>query len=218
MVDRQGIGMTSQRTRERLIQRLMDQGVSNYAVLDVIRNTPRHLFVDEALAHRAYEDTALPIGWNQTISQPYIVARMTELALVGGKPASVLEVGSGSGYQTAILSPLAGQVYAMERIKGLLDRSRERIRALRLRNVQLRFADGLEGWADKGPFDVILGAAAPERIPEVLLAQLAPGGRLIMPIGGAEQQLTVVTNTDEGMVIDVVETVRFVPMLPGTER
>jgi len=218
MVDRQGIGMTSQRTRERLIQRLMDQGVSNYAVLDVIRNTPRHLFVDEALAHRAYEDTALPIGWNQTISQPYIVARMTELALVGGKPASVLEVGSGSGYQTAILSPLVGQVYAMERIKGLLDRSRERIRALRLRNVQLRFADGLEGWADKGPFDVILGAAAPERIPEVLLAQLAPGGRLIMPIGGAEQQLTVVTNTDEGMVIDVVETVRFVPMLPGTER
>jgi protein-L-isoaspartate(D-aspartate) O-methyltransferase len=143
---------------------------------------------------------------------------MTELALVGGKPASVLEVGSGSGYQTAILSPLVGQVYAMERIKGLLDRSRERIRALRLRNVQLRFADGLEGWADKGPFDVILGAAAPERIPEVLLAQLAPGGRLIMPIGGAEQQLTVVTNTDEGMVIDVVETVRFVPMLPGTER
>jgi len=218
MVDRQGIGMTSQRTRERLIQRLMDQGVSNYAVLDVIRNTPRHLFVDEALAHRAYEDTALPIGWNQTISQPYIVARMTELALAGGKPASVLEVGSGSGYQTAILSPLVGQVYAMERIKGLLDRSRERIRALRLRNVQLRFADGLEGWADKGPFDVILGAAAPERIPEVLLAQLAPGGRLIMPIGGAEQQLTVVTNTDEGMVIDVVETVRFVPMLPGTER
>jgi len=218
MVDRQGIGMTSQRTRERLIQRLMDQGVSNYAVLDVIRNTPRHLFVDEALAHRAYEDTALPIGWNQTISQPYIVARMTELALAGGKPASVLEVGSGSGYQTAILSPLVGQVYAMERIKGLLDRSRERIRALRLRNVQLRFADGLEGWADKGPFDVILGAAAPERIPEVLLAQLALGGRLIMPIGGAEQQLTVVTNTDEGMVIDVVETVRFVPMLPGTER
>ena len=118
MVDRQGIGMTSQRTRERLIQRLMDQGVSNYAVLDVIRNTPRHLFVDEALAHRAYEDTALPIGWNQTISQPYIVARMTELALAGGKPANVLEVGSGSGYQTAILSPLVGQVYAMERIRG----------------------------------------------------------------------------------------------------
>jgi len=217
-MDRQGIGMTSQRTRERLIQRLMDQGIGNYAVLDVIRSTPRHLFVDEALAHRAYEDTALPIGWNQTISQPYIVARMTELALAGGKPSKVLEVGSGSGYQTAVLAPLVGQVYAMERIKGLLDRSRERIRALRLRNVQLRFADGLEGWADKGPFDVILGAAAPDRIPEALLAQLAPGGRLIMPIGGAEQQLTVVSSTPEGMVTEIVETVRFVPMLPGTER
>ena len=217
-IDRQGIGMTSQRTRERLIQRLMDQGIRNYAVLDLIRTTPRHLFVDEALAHRAYEDTALPIGWNQTISQPYIVARMTELAVQGGKPNKVLEIGSGSGYQTAILAPLVGEVSAMERIKGLLDRSRERSRALRLRNVQLRHADGLDGWADKGPFDVIIAAAAPERIPEQLLAQLAPGGRLIMPVGGSQQQLLVVTNTPDGPETTEVEDVRFVPMLPGTER
>lgn len=217
-MDRQGIGMTSMRTRERLIQRLMDQGIRNYAVLDVIRNTPRHAFVDEALAHRAYEDTALPIGWNQTISQPYIVARMTELALEGGKPERVLEIGSGSGYQTAVLAPLVGEVYAMERIKGLLERSRQRIRALKLRNVQLRHADGLEGWADKGPFDVILAAAAPEHIPETLLAQLAPGGRLIMPVGGRSQELVVVTQTPDGPEVTSIEPVRFVPMLPGVER
>ncbi len=160
-MDKQGIGMTSMRTRERLIQRLMDQGISNYQVLEVIRTTPRHAFVDEALAHRAYEDTALPIGWGQTISQPYIVARMTELALLAGRPAKVLEIGSGSGYQTAVLSPLVGEIYAIERIKGLLDKSRQRVRALRLRNVQLRHADGLDGWSDKGPFDVILALQHP---------------------------------------------------------
>lgn len=217
-MDKLGIGMTSMRTRERLVQRLMDQGISNYHVLDVIRSTPRHAFVDEALAHRAYEDTALPIGWGQTISQPYIVARMTELALMAGRPSKVLEIGSGSGYQTAVLSPLVGEVYAIERIKGLLDKSRQRMRALRLRNVQLRHADGLEGWADKGPFDVILGAAAPERIPEALVNQLALGGRLILPVGGRAQQLIMVTKTAEGLETTSVETVKFVPMLPGTER
>ncbi len=218
MMDRHGIGMTSQRTRERLIQRLMEQGISNYTVLEAIRSTPRHLFVDEALAHRAYEDTALPIGWNQTISQPYIVARMTELAIAEGKPEKVLEVGSGSGYQTAVLSPLVGEIFAMERIKGLLDRSRQRIRSLRLRNVQLRHADGLAGWADKGPFDVILGAAAPESVPEILMKQLAPEGRLIMPVGGRNQELMVVTNTDDGPEIPAVEPVNFVPMVAGIER
>mgnify|MGYP001028098540 CR=1 FL=1 len=217
-MDKQGIGMTSQRTRERLIQRLMEQGITNYSVLDVIRTTPRHAFVDEALAHRAYEDTALPIGWGQTISQPYIVARMTELALQAGRPNKVLEVGSGSGYQTAVLSPLVGEVYAIERIKGLLDRSRERVRALRLRNVQLRHADGLEGWADKGPFDVILGAAAPELIPPALLTQLAPGGRLILPVGGVDQRLVMVTMGTDGPETTHVENVKFVPMLSGTER
>ena len=217
-MDRQGIGMTSQRTRERLIQRLMDQGICNYAVLDLIRTIPRHLFVDEALAHRAYEDIALPIGWNQTISQPYIVARMTELAIQQGVPSKVLEIGSGSGYQTAILASLVDEVYAVERIKGLLDRSRERIRALRLRNVQLRLADGLDGWADKGPFDVILGAAAPERIPDALLAQLALGGRLILPVGSHQQRLIVISKTADGSETTVIEDVRFVPMLPGIER
>lgn len=217
-MDRQGIGMTSMRTRERLIQRLMDQGITNYAVLDQIRNTPRHLFVDEALAHRAYEDTALPIGWNQTISQPYIVARMTELAIAAGKPAKVLEIGSGSGYQTAVLAPLVGELYGMERIKGLLDRSRQRIRALRLRNVQLRLADGWDGWADKGPFDVIVAAAAPETVPPELVAQLAPGGRLIMPLGGRSQELTVISNGPDGVQTEVIEPVKFVPMLTGIER
>ena len=217
-MDRQGIGMTSQRTRERLIQRLMDQGIANYEVLEVIRNTPRHAFVDEALAHRAYEDTALPIGWNQTLSQPYIVARMTELAIADGKPDKVLEIGSGSGYQTAVLAPLAGEVFAMERIKGLLDRSRQRMRALKLRNVQLRWADGLDGWRDKGPFAVIMGAAAPDQIPEGLLQQLQMGGKLIMPVGGREQQLVVIRRTAEGFETESVEPVRFVPMLAGVER
>ena len=217
-MDKQGIGMTSQRTRERLIQRLMEQGITNYSVLDVMRTTPRHAFVDEALAHRAYEDTALPIGWGQTISQPYIVARMTELALQAGRPNKVMEIGSGSGYQTAVLSPLVGEVYAIERIKGLLDRSRERVRALRLRNVQLRHADGLDGWADKGPFDVILGAAAPEAIPPALLTQLAPGGRLILPVGGVDQRLVMVTMGADGLETTHVENVKFVPMLSGTER
>jgi protein-L-isoaspartate(D-aspartate) O-methyltransferase len=217
-MDKQGIGMTSQRTRERLIQRLMEQGITNYSVLDVMRTTPRHAFVDEALAHRAYEDTALPIGWGQTISQPYIVARMTELALQAGRPNKVMEIGSGSGYQTAVLSPLVGEVYAIERIKALLDRSRERVRALRLRNVQLRHADGLDGWADKGPFDVILGAAAPEAIPPALLTQLAPGGRLILPVGGVDQRLVMVTMGADGPETTHVENVKFVPMLSGTER
>lgn len=217
-MDRRGIGMTSQRTRERLIQRLMDQGIRNYAVLDLIRTTPRHEFVDEALAHRAYEDTALPIGFNQTISQPYVVARMTELVVERGRPDKVLEIGSGSGYQTAVLAPLVGQVYAIERIKGLLERSRQRIRSLRLRNVQLRHGDGLSGWKDEAPFDVIIAAAAPDHIPPELLAQLKPGGRIVMPVGAAVQQLVVVELTEEGPVTTVVDDVRFVPMLSGTEK
>lgn len=217
-MDRRGIGMTSKRTRERLIQRLMDQGIKDYSVLDSIRETPRHLFVDEALAHRAYEDTALPIGFNQTISQPYIVARMTELAIAHGKPEKVLEIGSGSGYQTAVIAPLVGQVYALERIRGLLEKSRARIRELRLRNVQLRHGDGLVGWAKEAPFDVIIAAAAPERIPGELLEQLAPGGRLILPVGGVKQSLVVIDSTEEGLKETVVEPVTFVPMLPGTLR
>lgn len=216
--DLTGIGMTSQRTRERLIQRLVDQGITDMAVLDVIRTTPRHLFLDEAMAHRAYEDTALPIGFQQTLSQPYIVARMTELLLADGPRKRVLEIGAGSGYQTAVLAQLVGEVYGVERIKPLLDKARQRIRRLKLRNVHLRHADGMQGWDSEGPFDGILSAAAPEQIPEELLRQLSPGGRLVIPVGSDSQQLQLVTREEEGFTTKVVEAVRFVPLRPGTVR
>ncbi|MEM8561522.1 MAG: protein-L-isoaspartate(D-aspartate) O-methyltransferase [Pseudomonadota bacterium] len=217
-VDVNGIGMTSQRTRERLIQRLMEQGIGNFSVLDVIRSTPRHLFLDEAMAHRAYEDVALPIGYQQTLSQPYIVARMTELLLAAGPRSKVLEIGTGSGYQTAILAQLIDEVYSVERIKPLQQKARQRMRQLKLRNVHMNHADGGLGWAERGPFDGILAAAAPERIPDCLLQQLDMGGRLVIPVGGEEQQLQVVTRTTEGFETETVETVKFVPLRPGTVR
>ena len=217
-MSQQGIGMTSQRTRERLIQRLMDQGITRFEVLEAIRSVPRHLFVDEALAHRSYEDTALPIGYGQTLSQPYVVAKMSELALAQGRPKKVLELGSGSGYQTAILASLVDEICAIERIKPLLERARKQLRALRVRNVRLRHGDGLDGWASEAPFDLILGAAAPERLPTQLLEQLAPGGRLILPVGGERQQLMMVTATPEGYVEEVIEEVNFVPMVRGVSR
>jgi len=210
--------MTSQRTRERLIQRLMDQGITHFEVLEAIRSVPRHLFVDEALAHRSYEDTALPIGYGQTLSQPYMVAKMSELALAHGRPAKVLELGSGSGYQTAILAALVGEICAVERIKPLLERARKQLRMLKIRNVRLRHGDGLEGWSSEAPFDLILGAAASEQIPAALLEQLAPGGRLILPVGGRRQTLTIVTATQEGFVEEAIEEVNFVPMISGTMR
>lgn len=210
--------MTSQRTRERLIQRLMDQGITHFEVLEAIRSVPRHLFVDEALAHRSYEDTALPIGYGQTLSQPYMVAKMSELALAHGRPAKVLELGSGSGYQTAILAALVGEICAVERIKPLLERARKQLRMLKIRNVRLRHGDGLEGWSSEAPFDLILGAAAPEQVPAALLEQLAPGGRLILPVGGRRQTLTIVTSTQEGFVEEAIEEVNFVPMISGTMR
>ena len=210
--------MTSQRTRERLIQRLMDQGITRFEVLEAIRSVPRHLFVDEALAHRSYEDTALPIGCGQTLSQPYVVARMSELALAQGRPKKVLELGSGSGYQTAILASLVDEICAIERIKPLLERARKQLRALRVRNVRLRHGDGLDGWSSEAPFDLILGAAAPERLPTQLLEQLAPEGRLILPVGGERQQLMMVTATAEGYVEEVIEEVNFVPMVRGVSR
>ena len=217
-MSQQGIGMTSQRTRERLIQRLMDQGITRFEVLEAIRSVPRHLFVDEALAHRSYEDTALPIGYGQTLSQPYVVARMSELALARGRPKKVLELGSGSGYQTAILASLVDEICAVERIKPLVERARKQLRALRVRNVRLRHGDGLDGWASEAPFDLILGAAAPEHLPTQLLEQLAPGGRLILPVGGERQQLMMVTATPEGYVEEAIEEVNFVPMLRGVSR
>jgi len=196
----------------------MDQGITQFEVLEAIRSVPRHLFVDEALAHRSYEDTALPIGYGQTLSQPYVVARMSELALAQGRPKKVLELGSGSGYQTAILASLVGEICAIERIKPLLERARKQLRALRVRNVRLRHGDGLDGWASEAPFDLILGAAAPEHLPTQLLEQLAPGGRLILPVGGERQQLMMVTATPEGYVEEVIEEVNFVPMVRGVSR
>ena len=218
----QGVGMTSLRTRERLIQRLRDQGVTNMRVLDVILNTPRHIFLDEALSHRAYEDTALPIGHGQTISQPYIVARMTEILLgaAGGKLNKVLEVGTGSGYQTSILAQLVPSVYSVERIKPLQDKARERFRQMGLRNVQLRHADGGFGWPEAGPYDAILSTAAPQAVPDELLKQLAPGGVLVIPVGGREQQLHLILRDGEteNYITQIIEPVKFVPFLSGTSR
>jgi len=210
--------MTSQRTRERLIQRLSDQGISDMAVLDVLRTTPRHLFLDEAMAHRAYEDVALPIGFQQTLSQPYIVARMTELLLAAGPRRRVLEIGTGSGYQTAIPAQLVDEVYSVERIKPLQQKARQRLRQLKLRNVHMIHADGGMGWEERGPFDGIMSTAAPEQIPEELLRQLAMDGRLVIPVGGDRQHLQVVTRTTEGYETEIVEAVNFVPLRPGTVK
>lgn len=216
-----GIGMTSQRTRERLIERLKEQGITNQRVMDVMRVTPRHLFLDEALSHRAYEDTALPIGHGQTLSQPYVVALMTEILLSLGPRQKVLEIGAGSGYQTAILAQLVGQVYSVERIKPLLDKARERLRKLGLRNVRLSHSDGGFGFPDNAPYDAILSAAAPHEVPEELLHQLAPDGMLVIPVGpGDEQELRVITREGDSSNFEerVVEQVRFVPLLNGVTR
>ncbi len=210
--------MTSQRTRERLVQRLREQGIVNPAVLDVIRNTPRHVFVDEALAQRAYEDNSLPIGYSQTISQPWIVARMTELLLELGAVGRVLEIGTGSGYQTAVLAQLVGQVYSVERIKPLQNQARQRLRALRLKNVQLRHADGGMGWSTEAPFEGIIATAAPEAIPPELMEQLDVGGRLIIPVGVESQYLQVVTRTADGFETATHDPVRFVPLRSGLVR
>lgn len=218
-LDLQGIGMTSRRTRERLAQRLREQGIRSEAVLNVVRDTPRHIFIDEALSHRAYEDTALPIGYNQTISQPYIVARMTELLLEGRELDKVLEVGTGSGYQTAILAQLADQVFSVERIRPLQEKARKRLQRLKLHNVVLRHTDGGMGWPEKAPFDGILVTAAPRDIPQELLEQLAIGGRLVIPVGDEEQTLKRITRVAEDQFeTETLETVRFVPLLGGTVR
>jgi len=212
-----GIGMTSARTRDRLVQRLREQGISNPAVLDRIRNVPRHIFVDEALGSRAYEDTALPIGFGQTISQPYIVARMTEALLEGGPLDNVLEVGTGCGYQTAVLAPLVRKVFSIERIEPLLQRAKQRIKELEIRNVRFRHGDGAAGWKAHAPFDAILVAAAPLTVPEPLLKQLAIGGRLIVPIGpeGA-QELIRFTRREQKIDRQSLGGVAFVPLLGGT--
>ncbi|ACL72518.1 protein-L-isoaspartate O-methyltransferase [Thioalkalivibrio sulfidiphilus HL-EbGr7] len=213
-----GIGMTSQRTRDRLVRQLEEAGIRNRRVLDVIRHTPRHLFVDEAMASRAYENTALPIGYGQTISQPYVVARMTEALLEGGPRRKVLEVGTGSGYQAAVLAPLVERVYSVERIQGLQRRAREVLSTLRIRNVSLKHSDGGWGWPEQAPFDAIMLTAAPREIPEALLQQLGEGGVLVAPVGdeGGSQKLIRITRTANGFEQEVLESVSFVPMLPGT--
>lgn len=213
----QGIGMTSQRTRERLIQRLRDEGIRSHRVLERMRDTPRHLFVDEALASRAYEDTALPIGNGQTISQPYIVARMTELLIEGGPLENVLEVGTGSGYQTAVLAPLVRRVYTTERIKVLLDQARRRFQAINIRNIITKHTDGGYGLPEYAPFDGIIVTAAPEGIPLALVEQLRTGGRMVLPVGRRDQQALVrVVRTDDGYEHEMLERVSFVPLLGGT--
>lgn len=208
--------MTSQRTRERLLGRLMDQGIGNMEVLDVIRSTPRHIFLDEALSHRAYEDVALPIGFNQTISQPYVVARMTAAILAGGPLNKVLEVGTGCGYQTAVIAQLAKSVYTVERIKPLLDRARKNLKLLGLRNVEFKHSDGSGGWKEKGPFDAIITTAAPQQIPQELLAQLVDGGRLVIPVGVENhQELRLIVRHGEEFSTEILDQVRFVPLLVG---
>ena len=211
-----GIGMTSQRTRDRLVKRLRDEGIRNEAVLDVIRNTPRHLFVDEALASRAYEDTALPIGYNQTISQPYVVAVMTDL-VIATKPKKVLEIGTGSGYQAAVLAPLVEKLYTVERIAPLATQARQRFRKLGLRNVRASYSDGTEGLPEFAPYDAIITTAASEQIPQALLDQLCEdGGRLIFPLGGPGlQRLTLVTRQGSKFEHESLDPVVFVPLLSG---
>lgn len=216
-----GIGMTSQRTRDRMMQRLQEQGIRSLPVLDLMRSTPRHIFLDEALAHRAYEDSALPIGFQQTLSQPYIVARMTELLFQAGPLARILEIGTGSGYQTTILArmPEVQQVFSVERIHALQEKARLRLRQLRIHNVQLRLADGGFGWADQGPYDGILAAAAPREIPRELIEQLAVGGRLVIPVGDERrQELMLVVKTPDGVVSKSIEPVKFVPLVSGVVR
>lgn len=211
-----GIGMTSARTRDRLVQRLRDQGIADLRVLERIRAVPRHIFVDEALASRAYEDTALPIGWNQTISQPYIVARMTEALLQGGALRKVLEIGTGCGYQTSVLAPFVEKLYSIERVEPLIKRAKERLRDLEIRNVKFKHGDGLKGWPTLAPFDGILAAAAPLTIPDTLLQQLAPGGRLIVPVGPeGKQQLLRLTRRESGITRENLGAVAFVPLLAG---
>lgn len=212
-----GVGMTSQRTRDRMADRLRDRGIVNENVVETMAQVPRHLFVDEAMATRAYEDASLPIGEGQTISQPYAVARMTELLLEDGPRKRVLEVGTGSGYQAAVLSQLVDSVFTVERIKNLHNKARERFKALDYRNVHARYTDGSWGWASHGPYDGIIVTAAPRNVPEPLYEQLAVGGRMVVPVGKKFQQqsLLLITRTASGFEEESLADVKFVPFLSG---
>lgn len=214
---KQGIGMTSQRARDRLVARLKQKGITHPLVLQAISETPRHLFVDEALSHRAYEDDALPISHGQTISQPYIVARMTEVLLQDGIPDKVLEIGTGSGYQAAILAAIAPRVFSVERIRALLVQAKQRFRSLKMNNIMAKHSDGSWGWPQSGPYDAIMVTAAPEEVPPELLEQLAMGGRMVIPVGKGRdvQELRFIKRTPEGFQSQVLEAVSFVPFLNG---
>ena len=214
-----GVGFTSQRTRDRMVTRLREQGIVDEAVLAAMAQVPRHLFVDEALSSRAYEDTALPIGFEQTISQPYVVARMIE-ALRGPEErplGKVLEVGTGCGYQAAVLAQLAKEVYSIERIQGLHERARANLRPMRVANLRLAWGDGYQGLPEAAPFDAIIVAAAAPRMPAALLAQLAPGGRLIAPVGTTAQQLQWMERTASGVIERALDLVHFVPLRAGKQ-
>lgn len=212
-----GIGMTSLRTRERLLGRLMEQGIKNMQVLDIIRSTPRHIFLDEALSHRAYEDVALPIGYGQTISQPYVVAKMTEIVSAARRLKSVLEIGTGCGYQTAIISKIAEKVYTIERIKPLLDRAKKNLKLLGIRNVEFKHDDGSLGWEESAPFDAIITTAAPQMVPAELYQQLSPEeGSLVIPVGVDNQQdLKHIVKSGQNIRTENLGSVRFVPLLSG---
>ena len=212
--------MTSARTRDRLVQRLASQGIREPAVLERIRNVPRHLFVDEALASRAYEDSALPIGHGQTISQPFVVALMTQALVETGNGVrqlgKVLEIGTGCGYQTAVLAPFCRQLFTIERVGALMKLAKRRIGSLGIGHVRYRHGDGMEGWPGQAPFDGILVAAAPVEVPETLLQQLAVDGRLVMPVGpGGQQSLLRITRTAEGFEREHLCDVSFVPLVEG---
>lgn len=212
-----GVGLTSQRTRARMVERLREQGVRDERVLAAMASVPRHLFVEEAFASRAYEDTALPLGFQQTISQPYAVARMIEALRAGRELGRTLEVGAGSGYQAAVLAQLSPEVFAVERIGALLERARLNLRHLRLPNVRLKHADGTVGLPEAAPFDTIIVAAAASHVPQALLEQLAPGGRLVLPVGVRDQVLCLIERNARGFSESRLEMVRFVPLITGVE-
>lgn len=213
-----GIGMTSQRTRTRMIERLREQGIRNESVLAAMAAVPRHVFVEEALASRAYEDTALPLGMGQTISQPYVVARMIEVLLNGRSGlGKTLEIGAGCGYQATVLAQLTNEIYAIERIQPLLEKAKANMRKLQQFNVRLKHADGQLGLPEAAPFDTIIVAAAASRVPPALLQQLSEEGRLILPVGAGEQYLSLIERTPQGFAETRLEGVRFVPLLSGTE-
>ncbi len=211
-----GIGMTSQRTRDRLVRRLRDHGIADEIVLTAIATVPRHLFVDEALGSRAYEDTALPIGRSQTISQPYVVALMTQALIAAGRPHKVLEIGTGSGYQAAILAQVADQVFSVERIDELSRLARRRFRKLGLRNIRAKVADGHDGWPENAPYDGIIVTAACSAVPPALFQQLADGGVLVAPVGEpGYQRLLSFRRREDDLEQDELGGVTFVPLLPG---